>query len=80
MARTPKNPNVERVARIPFDKDSVSPMPQSARRARGAGAGPRSSAPDAQPPGREEYPGPQTASSGTRVDPGRVQPAKPREP
>ena len=33
MARTPKNPNVERVARVPFDKDSVSPMPQFAPRA-----------------------------------------------
>ena len=33
MARTPKNPNVERVARIPFDKDSVSPMPQITPRA-----------------------------------------------
>jgi len=33
MARTPKNPNVERVAGIPFDKDSVSPMPQFTPRA-----------------------------------------------
>ena len=33
MARTPKNPNVERVARVPFDKDSVSPMPQFTPRA-----------------------------------------------
>ena len=28
MDRTPKNPNVERVARVPFDKESISPMPQ----------------------------------------------------
>ena len=33
MERTPKNPNVERVARMPFDKDSVSPMPQITPRA-----------------------------------------------
>jgi hypothetical protein len=65
MARTPENPNVERVARIPFDKDSVSPMPQIVPRASGAGAGartrrpetPASTGPD-QPPAGEEYPGP----------------------
>ena len=33
MTRTPKNPNVERVAGIPFDKDRVSPMPQIVPRA-----------------------------------------------
>jgi hypothetical protein len=84
MARIPKNPNVERVAHIPFDKDRVSPMPQSARRARGVSAGPRSTASETpapaterpRPRAREEYPGPQIASSGTNVEPGRVRPAK----
>ena len=33
MERTPKNPNVERLAGMPFDKDSVSPMPQIVPRA-----------------------------------------------
>jgi len=79
MARTPKNPNVERGAKIPYDKDSVSPMPQSARRARGAGTDTRNPSPHGQPPGREEYPGPQTASSGARVEPGQVRPTKARE-
>jgi hypothetical protein len=85
MARRPKNPNVERVARIPFDKDSVSPLPQSARRAAGAGraapakaAGTPPSTARSRPPAREEYPGPQTASSGMHVEPGQVRPAKPR--
>jgi hypothetical protein len=76
MAGTPKNPNVERVAGMPFDKDSVSPMPQFAPRERPAGAGsdaatPPEPAPAAPPPDREEYPGPQTTSSGERVEPGR---------
>jgi hypothetical protein len=79
MARTPKNPNVERVARIPFDKDSVSPMPQIAPRARGPGDPGRTRSPNGPAPDREEYPGPQTSSSGARVEPGRVRPAKPRE-
>ena len=85
MERTPKNPNVERVARVPFDKDSVSPMPQIAPRAVGAGAGTRTRSPETpapataqvRPPEREEYPGPQTASSGAHVEPGDVEPAKP---
>jgi len=36
MERRPKNPNVDRVARMPFDKDSVSPMPQITPRATAA--------------------------------------------
>lgn len=87
MARTPKNPNVERVAPMPFDKDDVSPLPQIAPRARSGDAGTRTSAADAPAPaaappppsGREEYPGPQTSSSGTHVEPGRVRPTKQRD-
>jgi hypothetical protein len=75
----PKNPNVERAARVPFDKDAVSPMPQYAPRQRADGAGPGSETasaplPDtgaARPHAQEEYPGPQTATSGKRVEPGR---------
>jgi hypothetical protein len=33
MTRTPKNPNVDKLAGMPFDKDSVSPMPQITPRA-----------------------------------------------
>jgi hypothetical protein len=33
MTRTPKNPNVDRLAGMPFDKDTVSPMPQIVPRA-----------------------------------------------
>ena len=47
MSRTPKNPNVERVARMPFDKDTVSPMPQIVPRARVPGADERTDAADA---------------------------------
>ncbi len=78
MAGAPKNPNVERVSDIPFDKDSVSPMPQFAPRRRDEGAGDDLDAADtpqpahaAPPPDREEYPGPQTTTSGERVEPGR---------
>jgi hypothetical protein len=76
MAGTPKNPNVERVSNMPFDKDSVSPMPQYAPREQTAGAGsdaaasPQPASP-APPSDREEYPGPQTTTSGERVEPGR---------
>jgi hypothetical protein len=74
MADTPRNPNVERVSAIPFEKDDVSPMPQYAPRARPAGTGtakaPQPAAP-APPPKGEEYPGPQTSSSGDRSEPGR---------
>lgn len=81
MAGTPKNPAVERVAGIPFDKDSVSPLPQITPRARDAAPGEHTEAAevpsaDAGPPhGHEEYPGPQTGSSGTRAEPGRPRPA-----
>jgi hypothetical protein len=74
----PKNPNVERVANVPFDKDAVSPVPQYAPRRRAAGVAdvavtaPLPDAGGAPPHGQEEYPGPQTASSGERVAPGRA--------
>lgn len=72
----PKNPNVEQAARVPFDKDTVSPLQQYAPRQRAAGAGGPATAPlpatgAARPNAQEEYPGPQTASSGERVEPGR---------
>jgi hypothetical protein len=73
----PKNPNVERAARVPFEKDAVSPMPQYAPRQRAAGAGggtasaPLPVAGEGASDAREDYPGPQTASSGERVEPGR---------
>jgi hypothetical protein len=78
MADSPKNPNVERHAGMPFEKDAVSPLPQFAPRARTAGDAPGSA--DAPLPtaaggpkqnALEEYPGPQTASSGEHVEPGR---------
>jgi hypothetical protein len=78
MAGSPKNPNVERVSGMPFDKDSVSPMPQFAPRRRDEGASDDHDAANtpqpahaAPPPDREEYPGPQTTTSGERVEPGR---------
>jgi hypothetical protein len=75
MAETPKNPSVARVADVPFDKDGVSPVPQFAARARKAGAAgteaPLPAAEGRQPDAQEEYPGPQTASSGEHVEPGR---------
>jgi hypothetical protein len=73
----PKNPNVERTARVPFEKDAVSPMPQYAPRQRppgepaGAAAAPLPDTGEGRPNAKEEYPGPQTASSGERVEPGR---------
>ena len=72
----PKNPNVERAARVPFDKDAVSPLQQYAPRQRAAGAGGPATAPlpdtgGGRPNAQEEYPGPQTASSGEHVEPGR---------
>jgi len=84
MTRTPKNPAVERVAHVPFDKDSVSPLRQITPRPRDTAARGRTTpqdvpAADAAPtPGREEYPGPQTGSSGVRAEPGRSRPTKPR--
>ncbi len=84
MSGTPKNPNVERVSSIPFEKDAVSPMPQYVSRRRAAGAGdpaatPPQPAPPARPGEREEYPGPQTSSTGERVEPGR-RPASEADP
>ena len=38
MTQTPKNPNGDRVADVPFDKDTVSPVPQYAPRTHGAGS------------------------------------------
>jgi hypothetical protein len=90
MPRAPKNPNVERVAKFPFEKDAISPMPQITPRPRARGASasiappaaketPTPSTARATPPAREEYPGPQTATAGTHLEPGRVHPVKRRE-
>jgi hypothetical protein len=76
MTHTPNNPNVDHVADIPFDKDSVSPMPQYAPRARGAGASGGPGQPTAPSAEKEQYPGPQRSSDGTHAEPGRHQPAK----
>jgi hypothetical protein len=76
MARNPKNPNVERVAHMPFEKDRVSPVRQITPRAPGVGS--RTHKSPGTPPGREQYPGPQTASSGEHVEPGQERPTKPR--
>ncbi|MEO6010895.1 MAG: hypothetical protein ABIU38_22800 [Vicinamibacteraceae bacterium] len=78
MAQTPKNPNVEQVADVPFDKDTVSPVPQIRPRSHAAGAASRGRS-ETPPPATartrpqvdEEYPGPQTSSSGDHVEPGR---------
>ena len=73
--RTPSNPNVERLSGMPFEKDEVSPLPQFAARQRDPGTVPAEAPlPDtgtAKPNGQEEYPGPQTASTGEHVEPGR---------
>jgi hypothetical protein len=80
MAHAPNNPNVEKAADIPYDKDSVSPLPQFAPRARGAAAGrshtalPASHSAGPEPKG--EYPGPQNAPSGGHDEPGRVERSK----
>jgi hypothetical protein len=81
MGQTPKNPNVERVRDIPFEKDAVMPLPQVAtrlhaepRRAHEAAAAPASGA--TPPEGREEYPGPQTSPSGDHIEPGDTQPTR----
>ena len=72
----PANPNVDRVAGIPFEKDAVSPMPQYTPRQRPPASGvagtkgPDAAAP-ASRPDSEEYPGPQTSSTGERSEPGR---------
>jgi hypothetical protein len=75
MAETPRNPNVERVKNIPYDKDTVSPMPQFTPRTRTAGAGAAQAPLPADGPDsprvQEEYPGPQTAANGEHVEPGR---------
>jgi len=76
MTQTPKNPNVDRVSEIPYDKDSVSPVPQYAPRAHGAGASGGPGRPSPPSPEKEQYPGPQRSSDGTHSEPGRVQPAK----
>jgi hypothetical protein len=76
MTQTPKNPNVDRVSEIPYDKDSVSPVPQYAPRAHGAGATGGPGRPSPPSPEKEQYPGPQRSSDGTHAEPGRLQPAK----
>lgn len=83
MARAPKNPNAERGSHLPWDKEGALPIPAGAPRARPGGAATGRSASDRRrpaaretsPPAREEYPGPQTASSGAHVEPGEVQPS-----
>jgi hypothetical protein len=65
----PKNPNVDRVANIPFDKDSVLPFPQVTRKPR-PGAGPSPIEGGGHSQGKEEYPGPRTSSTGERSEPG----------
>ena len=84
MARTRKNPNVDRLAPMPFDKDEVLPVRQVGPKGRpaAAGAGTNADIPapsSGPPPAGEEYPGPQTASSGRRVEPGRPRPTKSRD-
>ena len=85
MPRTPKNPSFERVAHVPFEKDDISPMRQTVPRARESSArgraepGQVTGPATAPPPAGEEYPGPQTSSSGTRVEPGRPRPTKARD-
>jgi hypothetical protein len=80
MAQAPNNPNVEKAADIPYDKDSVSPLLQFKPRARGVGGGrSHTGLPvthEGGPEPKEEYPGPQNAPSGGRAEPGRVDPGK----
>ena len=85
--RPPKNANLSRATHLPWDKEGALPIPAGApgrRRARASstrGAAADRAQPEAgrrSPPAREEYPGPQTSSSGTRVEPGRVQPSRRR--
>ena len=84
MGDTPKNPNADRVRDIPFDKDTVMPLPQVAtrlhaapRRAHEASTPPASGS--TPPEGREEYPGPQTSPSGSHLEPGHTKPTPERD-
>jgi hypothetical protein len=72
MAQTTK-PRGERPA---IDREPQLPIPQVTPRSRPAGAGDSSPAAGGpgQDPAREEYPGPQTSSSGGRIEPGTVRP------
>lgn len=79
MTQEPKNPNVEKVADIPFDKESISPVPPFTPRTRGAGSPETGMPPLSEvggPEPKEEYPGPQHAPSGGHAEPGRVDPSK----
>lgn len=81
MAPASKNPNIERSAGMPFDKDTVSPVPPQTQRPRAPGTGEAETAvPETtagKPLGHEEYPGPQTATSGERAEPGRLPSSEP---
>lgn len=72
MARSKKTSGEQPV----IDRDADLPIPQVAPRARAAGssASPTAGGPG-QPQGREEYPGPQTSSTGRRIEPGTVRPS-----
>lgn len=79
--RPPKTRTGEERFSGPIDKDPSLPIPQVAPKARAArrSAGerpaptrwPRRAGPAPDAAGREEYPGPQTSSTGARVEPGR---------
>ena len=81
MARAPKHSN-RSASHLPWDKERALPIPSGAPKAPRAGAAaseaPSPSAERHQPPDREEYPGPQTASTGEHVEPGRVGPGRRR--
>jgi hypothetical protein len=86
MPRAPKNPDLSRATHLPWDKDGALPIPAGASKARRAGASSRrGDAPEpatadasGRPPAREEYPGPQTASTGEHVEPGDARPSRRR--
>jgi hypothetical protein len=86
MARAAKNPNLEGATRLPWDKEGALPIPSGAPKARRAGAPVRGTASDrprpatgrSTPPAHEEYPGPQTASTGEHVEPGAPRPVRRR--
>jgi hypothetical protein len=85
MARAPKSANASRAAHLPWDKEGALPIPAGTRRARRSGAAapraadaPRPATRRSGPQAREEYPGPQTASTGEHVEPGNVRPFRRR--
>jgi hypothetical protein len=86
MTRDPKNPDLSRATHLPWDKDGALPIPSGAPKARRAGASSKRGAAEPEPapadghrpPAREEYPGPQTASTGEHVEPGDAGSSGPR--